>query len=65
MYVGDCLVWITGTSLDGLRRLVKETAEKEKGIELENNPQILSLTEISKDLYDILIGEDDGEGSDV
>lgn len=53
-FYGDSLIWVDNQSLDDIREALKEVSEKKYNIKLNQLPTILSLSEISEELYNIL-----------
>ena len=62
--IGDTLLAIENTSVEELRKIIKEWVEKDKGKTTESMPVITSITEISEDLYNILLTPDNQEKAD-
>lgn len=61
-FVGDSLLWIEKHNLDDIRKMLMEVIKQKIGLDSCPLPTIISLTEISKDLYDVLSLEHDDDG---
>lgn len=51
---GDVLLHIKNNSMDDVRNMIKDMVRRDEDVIIDKLPTITSLTEISKELYDIL-----------